>query len=78
MILSGNDNHVAGMGSMFPVKGTTREGKIGYEGHLTDRIVTVAQLLKDGGTRLLCLANGTSEMKMAIYPTPKDLKKVLR
>ena len=49
MILSGNDNHVAGMGSMFPVKGTPREGKPGYEHHLTDRIVTVAQLLKDGG-----------------------------
>ena len=42
MILSGNDNHVAGMGSMFPVKGTPREGKPGYERHLTDRIVTVA------------------------------------
>jgi len=51
MILSGNDNHVAGMGSMFPVKGTSREGKPGYEQHLTDRIVTVAQLLKDGGYR---------------------------
>jgi arylsulfatase A-like enzyme len=49
MLLSGNDNHVAGMGSMFPVKGTSREGKPGYEGHLSDRIVTVAQLLKDGG-----------------------------
>ena len=49
MILSGNDNHVAGMGSMFSVKGTTREGKLGYEHHLTDRIVTVAQLLKDAG-----------------------------
>ncbi len=49
MILSGNDNHVAGMGSMFPVKGTTREGKPGYEHHLSDRIVTVAQLLKDAG-----------------------------
>ena len=49
MILSGNDNHVAGVGSMFPVKGTAREGKPGYEGHLTDRIVTVAQLLKDAG-----------------------------
>ena len=49
MLLSGNDNHVAGVGSMFPVKGTSREGKPGYEGHLTDRIVTVAQLLKDGG-----------------------------
>jgi arylsulfatase len=49
MLLSGNDNHVAGIGSMFPVTGTPREGKPGYEGHLTDRIVTVAQLLKDGG-----------------------------
>jgi arylsulfatase A-like enzyme len=49
MILSGNDNHVAGMGSMFSVEGTPRAGKPGYEGHLTDRIVTVAQILKDGG-----------------------------
>ena len=49
MLLSGNDNHVAGIGSMFPVKGTTREGKPGYEGHLADRIVPVAQLLKNGG-----------------------------
>jgi arylsulfatase A-like enzyme len=49
MILSGNDNHVAGMGSMFSVKGTRREGKQGYEHHLTDRIVSVAQVLKDGG-----------------------------
>ncbi len=49
MLLSGNDNHVAGVGSMFPVTGTSREGKPGYEGHLTDRVVTVAQLLKDAG-----------------------------
>jgi arylsulfatase A-like enzyme len=49
MILSGNDNHVAGMGAMGSVKGTPREGKEGYEHHLTDRIVTVAQVLKDGG-----------------------------
>ncbi len=49
MILSGNDNHVAGMGSMFSVDSTSRQGKTGYERHLSDRIVTVAQLLKDGG-----------------------------
>jgi arylsulfatase A-like enzyme len=49
MLMSGNDNHVAGMGSMFPVKGTSREGKTGYEQHLTDRIVTIAQILKEGG-----------------------------
>jgi arylsulfatase A-like enzyme len=49
MLLSGNSNHVAGIGSMFPVKGTSREGKPGYENHLTDRIVTVAQVLQEGG-----------------------------
>ncbi len=49
MLLSGNDNHVAGMGSMFSVEGTSRDGKSGYEHHLTERIVTIAQLLKDGG-----------------------------
>ncbi len=49
MILSGNNNHVAGLGCMFPTKGTARDGKAGYEHHLSDRIVTVAQLLKDAG-----------------------------
>jgi len=49
MLLSGSDNHIAGMGSMFSVDGTNRAGKTGYEHHLTDRIVTIAQLLKDGG-----------------------------
>src|SRR6187551_3255123 len=32
MILTGNNNHVAGLGSMFPVTGTPRQGKPGYEG----------------------------------------------
>ena len=49
MILSGNNNHVAGMGCMFPTKGTARDGKAGYEHHLSERIVSVAQLLKDAG-----------------------------
>ena len=49
MILSGNNNHVAGMGSMFSVDSTSRAGKPGYEHHLSDRIVTISQLLKDGG-----------------------------
>jgi len=49
MLLTGNNNHVAGMGCMFPLNGTARQGRTGYEQHLTDRVVTVAQLLKDGG-----------------------------
>ncbi|NBC26575.1 MAG: sulfatase-like hydrolase/transferase [Bacteroidetes bacterium] len=44
MLLSGNDNHIAGMGSQ-----DLRTGLFGYEGHLTDRIVTIPQVLKDAG-----------------------------
>ena len=75
MILSGNDNHVAGMGSMFPVKGTAREGKPGYEHHLTDRIVTVAQLLKDGGYQTFMAGKWHLGNEDAYIPYAKGFEK---
>jgi arylsulfatase len=75
MILSGNDNHVAGMGSMFPVKGTPREGKVGYEQHLTDRIVTVAQLLKDGGYQTFMAGKWHLGQEDAYIPFAKGFEK---
>lgn len=44
MLLSGNDNHIAGMGSQ-----SLRTGYFGYDGYLTDRIITIPQLLKQAG-----------------------------
>ena len=44
MLLSGNDNHIAGIGG----QGTVSE-KFGYEGMLTDRIVPMPDLLKTAG-----------------------------
>ncbi len=75
MILSGNDNHVAGMGSMFSVKGTAREGKPGYEHHLTDRIVTVAQLLKDGGYQTFMAGKWHLGSENAYIPFAKGFEK---
>ena len=75
MILSGNDNHVAGIGSMFPVKGTSREGKPGYEHHLTDRIVTVAQLLKDGGYHTFMAGKWHLGYEDAYIPYAKGFEK---
>ncbi len=75
MILSGNDNHVAGMGSMFSVKGTAREGKPGYEHHLTDRIVTVAQLLKDGGYQTFMAGKWHLGSEAAYIPYAKGFEK---
>lgn len=44
MLLSGNDNHIAGMGSQ-----DLRTGVFGYEGQLTERIVPLPTLLKEAG-----------------------------
>ena len=44
MLLSGNDNHIAGMGKQSL---TTTE--FGYEGRLTDRVVPIPAILKDAG-----------------------------
>jgi len=44
MLLSGNDNHIAGMGNMFHFS-----EDFGYEGRLTNRIVTIPALLKNAG-----------------------------
>ena len=75
MILSGNDNHVAGMGSMFSVKGTAREGKPGYEHHLTNRIVTVPQLLKNGGYQTFMAGKWHLGSEDAYIPYAKGFEK---
>lgn len=44
MLLSGNDNHIAGMGSQDLVT-----DQFGYEGRLSDRIATIPQILRNAG-----------------------------
>ena len=48
MLLSGNDNHVAGMGIQGGAGGPFR-GRAGYEGHLSDRVVPFPRLLQEVG-----------------------------
>ena len=49
MLLSGTDHHLAGLGSMGELLTPNQEGKPGYEGHLNDRVVSVATLLGEAG-----------------------------
>jgi arylsulfatase len=49
MLLSGTDNHIAGLGNMAEFTDPNQKGKPGYEGYLNDRVVSVASLLKDAG-----------------------------
>jgi arylsulfatase len=49
MMLSGTDNHLAGVGSMGETITPNQKGKPGYEGYLNQRVVTVPRLLRDAG-----------------------------
>ena len=49
MLMSGNDNHVAGLGNMGELLAENQIGKPGYEGHLNDRVATLAEVLREGG-----------------------------
>lgn len=44
MLLTGNDNHIAGMGIQ-----STQDNGLGYEGRLTNRVATLPALLKANG-----------------------------
>ncbi|MVW85786.1 arylsulfatase [Pseudomonas sp. PB101] len=48
-LLTGVDPHLAGLGNMAEELAPNQEGKPGYEGHLNERVVTIAALLKDAG-----------------------------
>ena len=49
VLLSGTDNHIAGLGSMEELKTPKQEGKPGYEGFLNNTVAHLPQLLTDAG-----------------------------
>lgn len=53
MLLTGTDHHLAGIGAMAEFSDETIRQHPGYEGHLNQRVVTLAELLRDAGYRTL-------------------------
>ena len=51
MLLTGADNHIAGLGTQENLVTERQMGKPGYEQFMTDRVVSVATLLNEGGYR---------------------------
>jgi arylsulfatase A-like enzyme len=49
MLMSGNDNHVAGLGNMNEALTPNQAGQPGYEGYLNERVISVASLLRKSG-----------------------------
>jgi len=53
MLMSGTDNHLAGLGTMAEALQPFQRGKPGYEGYLNQRAYSIAELLKEGGYNTL-------------------------
>jgi arylsulfatase len=49
MLLSGTDNHIAGLGNMGELNAPNQVGQPGYEGVLNTRVASVAELLQENG-----------------------------
>ena len=49
MLLSGTDNHIAGLGNMGELRAPNQMGQPGYEGVLNTRVASLAELLLDNG-----------------------------
>ncbi|KAJ5473046.1 hypothetical protein N7530_007047 [Penicillium desertorum] len=53
MLLSGTDNHIAGIGTMAELWTGDQKGKPGYEGYLNDRVAPFPELLQAAGYHTL-------------------------
>jgi len=49
MLLSGTDNHLAGLGNMGELLAENQKGEPGYEGYLNNSVVSLAEVLKEAG-----------------------------
>lgn len=49
MVISGVDNHLAGLGNMHEIMADNQFGKPGYEGYVNDSVVSIASVLRDTG-----------------------------
>ncbi|MCS4533491.1 arylsulfatase [Neisseria montereyensis] len=69
MLLTGNDNHQAGLGTMAEYLQPEQKGKVGYEGRLNSQVMTVAEILKNKG--YFSFVTGKWHLGMTDDSTPK-------
>ena len=75
MLLSGTDNHLAGLGMMAELPSTLQKGKPGYEGVLSPSIVTFPDLLQQAGYRTVMAGKWHLGMSEAQSPAARGFNR---
>jgi arylsulfatase len=73
MLMSGTDNHLAGLGNMGELLTPEQKGQPGYEGHLNSRVVSLAEVLKANGYHTYM----AGKWHLGHTPTPSPMHEVL-
>ena len=68
MLMSGMDNHLAGLGNMAETVADNQMGIPGYEGHLREQIPTIAERLSDHGYRTVMAGKWHLGIKRELSP----------
>lgn len=77
MLLSGTDNHIAGLGEMFEYieRRKTLRGKPGHEGVLNDKVAALPEILKDGGYATIISGKWHLGMLPDLLPAKRGFEK---
>jgi len=75
MLLSGTDNHLAGLGNMGELLTPTQRGKPGYEGYLNNRVVSLAEVLQAGGYHTYMAGKWHLGHKPEYYPSARGFER---
>ncbi|MCC7412287.1 MAG: arylsulfatase [Gammaproteobacteria bacterium] len=75
MLLSGVDNHAAGLGNMFEELAPNQKGQPGYEGHLSFRVASMAELLADAGYHTYMTGKWHLGLKEETSPAARGFEK---
>ena len=76
VLLSGVDNHIAGLGSMFDsgmLEGVS--GQVGYERYLHERVATLPELLRDDGYQTLMAGKWHLGASEGMWPIDRGFEK---
>jgi arylsulfatase len=76
MLLTGVDNHLAGLGNMKELATPVQRQAPGYEGYLNKRVVTIANLLQDGGYQTYLSGKWHLGDKPGFYPSDRGFDRV--